>query len=76
MRILLALVAYVVSVAILAPLLFFVVVILAGPHSSMLPSRVQPAVVVLGWLMLVIVPILIARAVWRRIVVGRKMSAP
>jgi hypothetical protein len=62
----LTVIAYLVSTAVLAPVVFFVVIALAGPHSSMLPSIVQPAVVVLGWLTVIVAPVLIARAVWRR----------
>jgi hypothetical protein len=49
-----------------APVCFFVDVLLAGPHSSMLPSAVQPVVLVLGWLVLLVAPILVARRIWRR----------
>ena len=66
MRALLTLIAWVVATAILAPVCFFAVIVLAGPHSSMLPSVVQPGVLLLGWLVFLIVPILIARRVWRR----------
>ena len=65
-RWLLALVAWVVSTAVLAPLLFVVVVVLAGPHSSMLPSAIQPAVLLLGWITLFAAPVWIARKVWQR----------
>jgi hypothetical protein len=51
----------------LAPVFLLVVVVLAGPHSSVLPSRVQPAVVVIGWLGLLAAPFPIARALLKRI---------
>lgn len=65
-RVAIAALAYLVSLAVFAPLLFFAVMILAGPHSSMLPSRLQPAVMVLGWVALTVLPVMTARTMWRR----------
>jgi hypothetical protein len=64
MRWLLAFVTWLMSAAVLGPLLFFSVWVLAGPHSSLLPSRIQPAVLVLGWLAFLVVPLWAARRVW------------
>ena len=72
-RVLLTTVVYLASLAVLAPLLFFAVMILAGPHSSLLPSRLQPAVLVLGWIAWIVLPVLIARTVWRR---GAQKKSP
>lgn len=66
MRALLTAAAFLVSIAVLAPVLFFVAIVLAGPHSSMLPSSVQPLVVIAASMTLLVAPIAIARAVWRR----------
>jgi hypothetical protein len=52
--------------ALLAPICFFAVILLAGPHSSMLPSAVQPAVLVLGWAAWIVAPIYVARRIWQR----------
>ena len=68
MRILITVLAWVGSVVLLAPVCFFVVIVLAGPHSSLLPGWLQPAVLALGWFVLLLVPFLIARKVWLRIV--------
>ena len=62
-RWLLALITWVVSTVVLAPVLFFVVLVLAGPHSSMLPSAIQPAVLFVGWATLLVAPIWIANRV-------------
>jgi hypothetical protein len=73
MRVLLTAAAYLGGVAVLAPVLFLLVWILAGPHSSLLPSSLQPAVVLLGWAALAFLPMLMARAVWKRTApVGRQ----
>jgi hypothetical protein len=54
------------ATAVLAPVCFVVAVVLAGPHSSMLPSFLQPAVLVLAWLSLLIAPLWVARRVGQR----------
>jgi hypothetical protein len=66
MRWLLVLLAWVGSAALLAPVCFFVTLFLAGPHSSMLPGFLQPLVLLLGWAVFLVAPLLVARAVWRR----------
>jgi hypothetical protein len=65
-RVLLTFIGWAAAVAVVAPVCFVLVVLLAGPHSSMLPSAVQPAILVLGWLVLLVAPLWVARQVWRR----------
>ena len=65
-RIVLTAIAWLVTTTVLAPLCFFSVILLAGPHSSMLPSSIQPVVLALGWLIFLVGPLLAARAAWRR----------
>ena len=67
MRLILTALAWIVSAAVLAPICFFGAIILAGPHSSMLPSVIQPAVLVFFWIVLLAAPIMAARFVWRRL---------
>jgi len=55
-----------ISVGLLAPVCFSAVIGLAGPHGGILPSYLQPFVLVVGWALLLIVPVCVARAVWRR----------
>lgn len=59
--------AYVASLLIVAPTAFLAVMLVAGPHSGLLPDWAEGAVLALGWLAVLIVPLLIARAVWRRL---------
>lgn len=66
MRIFLACLVWLVSTAILAPVIFFTVILLAGPHSSMLPSAIQPVVAVVGLIVLLGAPIWLARRVLRK----------
>lgn len=63
---LIAVVVWVVSAAALAPVCFFATMLLAGPHSSILPGLLQPVVLLLGWLAFLVVPLWIARAAARR----------
>ena len=65
-RWLLAILAWLLAVAVLGPVIFFVVILLAGPHSSMLSSVLQPVVLVIGWGVFLAGPVWAARVVWSR----------
>lgn len=67
MRLLLAALTYLVSLAIVACIAFFAVLVIAGPHASLLPPPLEAMAVVLGWAAVMILPFFPARAVWRRI---------
>jgi hypothetical protein len=60
--------AYLVSLAVISPVTLFVVLLLAGPHSDLLPSWLQLPVLVLGWAVILVAPVLISRKVWRKFV--------
>ena len=64
---LLTLLAWLLAVLILAPVCFFLVILLAGPHSSMLPAFLQPVVLLLGCIVFLLGPVWVARVVWRRL---------
>lgn len=63
---------YLASLVAVAALAFAVVLVLAGPHSDLLPPAVQIAVIVLGWLSVLILPIVCAFQVWKK----RKSAPP
>lgn len=67
MRVFLTALTYVVSFALVAVVAFFSVLIIAGPHSGMLPGWLEAVVLVLGWVLVLLVPALAARFVWRRL---------
>ena len=67
MRIAVTAATYLISLAVVTALSFLVVVILAGPHAGLLPSWMEAVILGLGWLAVLILPILAARAVWRKI---------
>jgi hypothetical protein len=65
-RVLIAFIAGSAALALLSPIVFVAMVVLAGPHSSVLPPAVQPAAWLLGWAAVLLVPVLVARMAWRR----------
>lgn len=62
----LAALAYFVSLVVVAVCAFFVVIVLAGPHAGLLPQPLEVLVLLLGWTCVLIVPVWVARWVWRR----------
>ena len=66
MRYLATALAYLLSLVVIAAISLAVVLLVAGPHSGLLPSWLEPWVLGLGWLVILILPVLIARKVWRR----------
>lgn len=73
LRIVLSLIAYVVALAAVAVIAFFAVIFLAGPHAGLLPGWLEAVVLGLGWLAVLLLPVLAARAVWLRL--GRPRGA-
>jgi len=66
-RIVLTLIAYLVALAAVAVIAFFAVIFLAGPHAGLLPAWLEAVVLGLGGLAVLLLPVLAARAVWRRL---------
>jgi len=66
-RILLTAAVFLGTLAATLPVAFIAVIVLAGPHSSMLPSFLQPAVLVLGWASLILLPAAAAVWMWKRL---------
>jgi hypothetical protein len=66
-RIAITVLAYLGSVLVVGAVTAFVVLVLAGPHSGLLPEPLEVAVGALGWLVVVALPIVAARSVWRRL---------
>ena len=59
--------AYLLTLGVVVPLAFFTVLILAGPHGGLLPGGLQAPVLALGWLAVLVLPVLVARRVWLRV---------
>ena len=67
MRVLGALLAFVAALTVTATTAFLAVLFLAGPHGGVLPSSLHTATLALAWSVVVVVPILVGRWVWRRL---------
>jgi hypothetical protein len=61
-----AVIVWAATTAVLAPICFFGTILLAGPHSDLLPSILQPAVLLLALALFLVAPLWIARRVWKR----------
>jgi hypothetical protein len=61
-----AAVAGLLALAVTVPAVGFVVLVLAGPHSDLLPGALQPFVLLAGWGCVLGVPVAAARWAWRR----------
>lgn len=66
-RLFLAMLAYAAALLVVASLVFAVVIVLAGPHAGILSYALEVLVMVLGWLVVLVVPFLVARKVWLRL---------
>jgi hypothetical protein len=55
------------ALLVVAPLTAFAVLILAGPHAGLLSQPLEVGVVLLGWVVVLGVPVRIARRVWTRL---------
>lgn len=57
---------YFVSLALIGVVSFFVVIFFAGPHADLLPEPLEVVVGIVGLLAVLVLPILAARTVWKR----------
>lgn len=67
--------AYFAAMALLAVVLFFVVLVLAGPHGGILPDGMRPVVLPLAWAIALIAPVWPAFAAWRCLERVKRTSA-
>lgn len=67
MKVVLAILAYFVSLAVTTVIAWAVVMILAGPHSGFFPVAVEKLILALGWLAIVFLPFLVSWKVYRRL---------
>lgn len=72
MRLFLTVLTYLGSFIAVAAVTLFAVLFLAGPHAGLLPKPVEVVVIGLGWLVVLILPVLLARTVWRRLQPSRE----
>jgi hypothetical protein len=65
-RILLTAATFVISLVVFATVTIFGVLSLAGPHGGIVPMKFQWMVFILAWVIVLVVPALLARIVWKR----------
>ena len=66
MRYLVTLLAFLAALAVTAVAMFLAVIFLVGPHGGVLPSWLETATLALGWVVVLVIPLLVARRTWRR----------
>lgn len=66
-RILLTCVAYLISLLLVSAISFLVVIIIAGPHSGILPAWLEKVVLFSGWVAVIVIPIMAAFKVWSKV---------
>jgi hypothetical protein len=67
MRYLATALAYVVALALVAIVTSFAVLYLVGPHGGLLPQSFYIPILSLGWMAVIVLPVLFARWMWRRL---------
>ena len=83
--------AYVATFAVVGVVAFFLVMLLAGPHSGMLPDGLKLVVILLGWISVLVLPVLAALyflklkrpqlevpslVLWRRVLDDQRVNSP
>jgi hypothetical protein len=76
MRWLLVFLAWLVSAVVLGLLMFVIAIVLAGPHSSILPSPIQPPVLLIAWAVFLVGPLIVGAWMWRRTRLPKSMGVP
>lgn len=69
-RLAIAFVVWLAVAAILATVTFILLWVVAGPHSGMLPQPLQVALWIAGYALILIVPVVVAVLVYRRLAPG------
>lgn len=59
--------AYLFSLLVTGSVTAGLVLVVAGPHAGLLPPPLEPVVVFLGWVVVVVLPAVVAARVWRRL---------
>lgn len=66
MKILATTLAYLLALFVVCGVAFVVVMVFAGPHAGVLPFWLEVVVIAAGWLAVLVLPVILARKVWRR----------
>ena len=66
LKLLSILLVYLVTLAAVVAVTFALVLLLAGPHTGLLPAWLEAVILALGWLVVLFLPIYISWKIWRR----------
>ena len=67
LRIALTACLYLLSLVVVAAIVFVVVIVLAGPHAGIFPAAIEVVVLALGWMAVLVAPALAGWKVWQRL---------
>ena len=67
MRAFLAALTYITSLLVVGGVILVIVLVVAGPHSGLLPRWLESVVLALGWIAVFLVPMVPTHWVWRRL---------
>lgn len=71
MRVFITLLTFGAALLLAAVVAYFAVFLLAGPHGGALPASLHTATLLLAWVLVLGIPTLLARRVWRRLAPAR-----
>lgn len=71
MRYLLAVLVYLVSLAVVAALALLIAIVLAGPHAGLLPEWAEILVLAMGWTTVIALPVWTAHRFYRWLLRGK-----
>jgi len=66
-RLLLTIGAYLGSLALVAIVMFFAMIVLVGPHGGLLSAAFEKPLLVLGWVTVLLLPAWVAYKIWYRL---------
>lgn len=66
-RLFLSALTYLAALALVAAAAIFSVLLIAGPHSDIVPESMKWLVLLVGWVCVLVLPVLVARKVWKRL---------
>jgi hypothetical protein len=66
-RVILTTCSYFIALFILAAFVFVVTISVAGPHSSLLPEWMSKMVFLIGWVIIIILPVLVAKWIYLKL---------
>lgn len=66
-RVLITAVVYILALLLTAATAFYAVLVLGGVHAGLVPRWLEPVILVLGWIVVLALPLVVAVKAWRRL---------